>query len=42
MTFKQGYPIQTHTLSKVAQQQQQQHHQQQQKKEKKKRKETGM
>ena len=32
MTFKQGYPIQTHTLSKVAQQQQQQ-----QKKEKKKR-----
>ena len=35
MTFKQGYPIQTHTLSKVAQQQQQQ--QQQQRGEEKKR-----
>ena len=27
MSFKQGYPIQTHTLSKVAQQQQQQQQQ---------------
>ena len=35
MTFKQGYPIQVHTLSKVAQQQQQQQQQKEERKEKK-------